>query len=187
MRRSVIALSGALALLVASVVLHPQPAKAYAHLCGKFMGSDPAISYRYYSVTDAYATAFGGAQSDWDSTSAPGYFSYQPTNDDPMINVHDGAYSWTHWAEMDPGSCVVGLWSYNEVTIRFNTREMAGLSAREKKIVAVHELGHAYGLAHTSLTCSSPGPSVMRQGTAKFSCAGTAPWADDVNGVRAKY
>ena len=50
-----------------------------------------------------------------------------------------------------------------------------------------HELGHAYGLNHSGLTCAAPGPSVMVQGEGKFACGGTPPWAEDVNGVTDRY
>lgn len=46
---------------------------------------DPAtispISYRHFDMYDAYETAFAQAQSAWDATSAPGYFSLTSSSD----------------------------------------------------------------------------------------------------------
>lgn len=165
------------------------PAQAYHHLCGKFYGvsgNDP-ISYRYYDITSTYYNAFNGAQGRWDATSATGFFRYEKTNGDPEIEVRDKSYSWSSWAQTSWQGCTLGYWSYDEVYMAFNTRTMGGLSAREKKIVAEHELGHAYGLDHEYYTCANPGPAVMRQGEGKFGCGGDGPWYDDVQGVKAKY
>lgn len=106
---------------------------------------------------------------------------------DPNIEIYDAGYADDFWAQ-NSGDCEIfgSDWSGNEVVQRYNTRTTTGLSATNKAYVVVHELGHAYGLAHRSMTCST-GRSVMEQGEEKFSCAGSPPWADDQNGVIEKY
>lgn len=90
--------------------------------------------------------------------------------------MYDGG-SWAHTIY----KCSGGLYSYSEVTIEFDTVDMGQLSAYERKIVAEHELGHAYGLGHTTTGCH-----VMTQGSYKFTC-GSMPSSNDVDGVRARY
>lgn len=161
-------------------------AAAYTHHCGKFAGTDPSITYRYYDVGSTWNVAFSNAQSAWDVTSAAGVFTYAPSDGDPMVSVNDGSYADGWWATT---SWVCSLASYlgNEVDIYFDTVTTAELTTYGRKLVAEHELGHAYGLDHTSVTCDSVLKAVMQPGGNKFTCSGTPPWPDDVNGVNAKY
>ena len=76
-----------------------------------------------------------------------------------------------------------GTYLGNEVTIEFNTGVMDFAPAHEKKIIAIHELGHAYRLDHVDTTdCSS----VMTQSEAVFQCDHD-PTQDDVDGVNIIY
>ncbi len=140
------------------------------------------ISYRFFSVGSIYETAFKEGEKAWDQTTVPGYFHEHSRSVDPEINVIDSRSS-GQWDAMMTGQCPTdtGLYEGNEVEIEFNTRKMAPLTAKQKKIVAMHELGHAYGLAHVPDGCR-----LMRQGAYKFTC-GTMPSADDIAGVTALY
>ena len=140
------------------------------------------IQYRFFSVGSAYERAFKQAEAAWDATSAPGYFEEHSTSWDPEINVTDEYRRDGSWAQTTV-ECIItiGLYYGNEVQIEFNTRIMDGLTAHKKKIIAMHELGHAYGLDELYEGCR-----LMRQSYQIFACL-TAPTADDVAGVTALY
>jgi hypothetical protein len=97
--------------------------------------------------------------------------------------VHDGSYSGSYWAQVGWSCDSDGTYSGNEVSyLRFDTSDMSGLATSQREKVAMHELGHTYGLGHvTSSYCR-----VMEQGTDKFSCS-NLPDSDAVNGVNALY
>ena len=157
------------------------PVNAYSLLgCEYDNDSISPISYRFFSVNSAYVTAFRNADIAWGQTSAPGYFEEHPGSLDPEINVVDGEYSGSWWAQVVYTCDSDGTYDGNEVEAQFDTGDMASLSANEKKLVAEHELGHAYGLGHVYSGCH-----VMRQGTYKFTCSGALPSSDDVAGVDA--
>ena len=104
----------------------------------------------------------------WDRTSAPGYFSEDSSSDDPEINVYDAPYADTEWDGRMTGICVddTGQWKSNEVKIDFNITLMETRTAKQRKIIAMHEIGHAYGLSDVTTTCR-----LMKQGAEKFTCA----------------
>ncbi len=171
--------------LIAMLAVVPMPAaNAYTFLCGRFAGSNPLIHYKFTQVAGWGQAATNNASAAWNNTSAPGTFG-GTTGSDPEIDVYDNAYAATWWAQTEY-VCSNGFWEGNEVQIFINTDTLGPLSDYATKLVMEHELGHAYGLNHQSMTCSGT-RAVMEQGSEKFSCLGTAPWLDDVNGVIAKY
>ncbi len=157
------------------------------------------ISYRFFSVGSEYETAFKDAEKAWDATSAPGYFEEHSTSFDPEINVIDdrsieSAWAWAWawawacacaWASQNcPNFTEKGtskLYEGNEVEIEFNLSTTNSMSAHQKKIIAMHELGHAYGLGHVSSGCR-----LMRLSDVIFTC-GEMSTDDDVAGVTALY
>lgn len=172
------------------MILSPQGADAWTRLGCKYDGSNPTIDYKFVNTNSRTETAIETAQANWDSTSAPGYFRPDNAFRDSEIDIFDGTFSsrsawaWVSWTcDSD------GTFRSNEVdlTRNFSTSGPGNLTVGELAIVMVHELGHTYGLGHSSYTCSSPGPAVMRQGRGKFGCAGSAPWPDDVTGVSTIY
>ncbi len=152
------------------------------------------ISYRFFSVGSDYETAFKEAEEEWDDTTAPGYFQEQSASFDPEINVTDD-FLYDKWGARVDGHCdiypsspsidstLIGNYTGNEVELRFNTRTMASLSAADKKLVAMHEIGHAYGIDHVTSGCR-----LMREHTNDYNSCGTdMPSADDLAGVAALY
>ena len=190
-QRSRLLLGGATIVLTAAsaIIISVSTADAWTHHGCKYSGSNPTIDYKFVNVTSRNTTAIETAQANWDGTSAPGYFRPDNAWRDSEVDIFDGNYSSTAWAWVSWSCKNNGVYTSNEVdlSINHNTTGSGSLTTGELAIVMVHELGHAYGLGHSSLTCSSPGPAVMRQGTGKFSCSGTAPWTNDVDGVHARY
>ena len=179
--RVLVAVVGSALVTLAILVITVAPVSSY-YLWGPHYDADSInpISYRFISVHSEYELAFKNAESAWDATSAPGYFQEHSWSWDPEVNVIDGSFYGTDWARCSGTTDGDMSWSGNEVEIEFDTVDMAWMNAYQKKIVAEHELGHAYGLWH-NYECY-----VMAQGIYKFTC-GSMPTSDDVAGVEAIY
>ena len=99
--------------------------------------------------------------------------------------MYDGDYQGVDWLAVMNGSCrpSTGLWTGNNVSITFNTHKMDRHTAKSKKNIAMHEIGHAYGLSHVSAGCR-----LMREDINTINtCGKSMPTSDDVDGVIARY
>ena len=165
------AMAAALLTLALLLALTP-PAEASYNGCRYDPDTIDPITYKFHSVTSSIKTAFRGGEATWDSTSAPGNFR-ETSSSDPELDVYDAPYSNVDWDGRMTGICVGGLWKSNEVKIDFNTTKMNTRSLKQRKIIAMHEIGHAYGLSHVNTYCR-----LMKQGAEKFTCASMPRPAD---------
>ena len=96
----------------------------------------------------------------------------------------DGFYMSKTWSTLTTRTCPsdTSLYFGNEVTIDFNRSFMDSNSAFKKKIGAMHEIGHAYGLDHVSAGCR-----LMRGSLDVITTCGTMPTSDDEDGADARY
>lgn len=169
-------------------------AHAYQKIGCKFAGSDPTIVYSVGTL-GSYTDQVIGAANAWNAKSIPGRFSatYSGT-----ANIYTRRMSslyrewaWVGSSSQTAPSCLglpVDVYSGNNTNIVFNETQMNLLTSGQRKLVAMHELGHTYGLGHMPTGCSLT-KSIMQQSQTKWTCgwSGTPPYSDDVDGVRAIY
>lgn len=183
-KRGVLGMVVVLALVVTGTQVVTQgTAEAYLFSgCEYDNNSISPISYRYYSLWSSTKTAFTDGQARWDQSSSPGYFAEQWWSTDPEINVTDGVYGADYIALASWRCDADGTYEGNEMSIKFDTTKMSNLTAAQRRDIAIHELGHSYGLWDvTGSLCR-----VMYDVKALSGC-GWFPASDDVNGVNAVY
>lgn len=183
-RSAILGVVVALALAVAGIQVVAQgTAEAYwRHGCEYDNDSISPISYRYYSLWSSTKTAFTDGQARWDQSASPGYFAEQWWSTDPEINVTDGVYGGGYIALASWRCDDDGTYEGNETSIKFDTTEMSNLTTAQKRDIAIHELGHSYGLWDvTGSLCR-----VMYDAKALSGCA-WFPASDDIAGVNAVY
>lgn len=184
------ALSGiAVVAMTAATLVTAAPSQAFAFRGCKWggtFGSSSALKYHFSSVTSGWVTAFNQGQYAWDTKAVPGYFVETTSSTTMNLLVRDYSMAADVWGYTSM-PCSGGTYSDN-LTVDFNST--AALAAGSMKLVAIHELGHAYGLGHVSNGCTDQhiGPAVMKSdATVLDPCGGNPPYADDVNGVNALY
>ena len=178
--------------IVASLLLFASALPAWAEYNGcKFPGTNPVIQYQYFSVGWQAQSWHDAGASAWNSSSADGSFS-EISSGDEEIRIYDDYYAWSHNA-ITAGGCSSGgaqPWTGDLVEIEYNLSELVGRSFNENKMTAVHELGHAYGLAHDLLPHCAINRTVMATvGAWVGSNCGdwSAPYSSDVSDVNALY
>lgn len=178
-----------------------EPAAAWVAFGCRFAGADPTITYKYVKM-GAYGRTFRNAAREWNQRKVPGRFiRTRAATANMLVARVDSDLQWLGWVadrNWIDNSCAgppMDGWLNNRMAIFLNRKVMNNpgtyprLTSGQRKLVMMHELGHAYGLAHPQQIGCQYTPSVMQTANHKWDCGwrGRAPWPDDVAGVNAIY
>ena len=172
------------------------------------MGRDPVLAFstlgcQFTTATlkwqdstsrSSYSTPGAASIAAWDATATP--ISLTKTTTGANIRVADGNFGNTNYdgitldtSERDPTvySCSGGTWDTTIVTW-WNRYYADAYSAAKRQSVMVHELGHAFGLAHSSGSNCLSVPIMQPDTATRWDlCHWNTPQSDDVNGINFLY
>lgn len=178
-RRSML-LALASAVLAASFLsATPTLAVAYSHLPCRW----PSSSVKYFpNTTGAYLTAYTTAASAWTGATVATLThvtSYSSAQFNGVAGYRgntglDGQTTWT---------CNL-LLQFSTVTVDLNRTYMGSYGATEKKVIAMHELGHAMGLDHST---ASGYPVMASSAGNSYNHGTTTLKSDDITSMNTRY
>jgi len=150
-------------------------------------GATP-ISWHYsLSTSGATANFHSAAQSAayrWGGTPTSIYFN--EVSSKYQINVTDENAGSSGFDGRTIYSCSAGYFS-GTVYVAVNRYYAQSYSQEGRTQVYVHELGHALGLAHTTVTLCNNVPIMYPSSDRYFRCGISTPQTDDINGIKAMY
>ncbi|MFW2491754.1 matrixin family metalloprotease [Clostridium chromiireducens] len=130
------------------------------------IGGVSGRTYYIDSCASAYTTQIKAAVSDWNNLSGPVSYSLTTSTSESVMDFHAVNYSsypydtingWTEFYD-NTGSSIEPLeafwdnWRFNYVYL--NTYNMSKYPSTVQKGVIAHEMGHCFGLAHTTNTAT---------------------------------
>lgn len=192
------AIAFAVILLPLASTFVADPAEAANYLNCKW--SSASVSY-YNSASSSYITSIDSAASSWNTVVNPAKMGRTYTYSSRQLSIFDtnaGNVGWSGITRM-PGTatsmptCTSGRWVEGEMEIALNSYYLSTYSPAARKGVVIHEMGHAFGLAHNTLTipCYTgiQVVAIMYPSDSRFStaCPVFTPMADDVLGVNTLY
>lgn len=122
------------------------------------------------------------------TSSSPHYYAL---NEDRGNTVTWSGITRKRGTLQDAPPCAGGYWSSGQmdVVINWSLVNSLGYTASQKSMVAAHEMGHAFGLAHNGATLSGGVPVALMYpyDDARSTYGIYSPRADDKGGVNALY
>jgi hypothetical protein len=195
MRRPVI---GAVVVLLVTFVAPPAAAHAYALSGCRFATSTDVLKWQDATTRPDYAGPAADAVGVWNAEPIP--LTLVKATSGANIRIADGVFGKT-WhgmsfagitldtSERDPTiyACSGGTWDTTMVTW-WNRSYTDPFPAEERQAIMIHELGHAFGLAHTFADLCGQA-TIMDADIVRWYtvCGLHAPKQDDINGINALY